>query len=146
MLNNLLSQLINQILTSNLRPKLVDHCLSEADPQVSELCDLFIQLAEALPTGTILFCIVDGISYYEDAERRAECSEVLSMLTSLSRRNHSATIGPLIKLLVTAPLRSHFAYQLFEEEEILNMDENYPSNGGFSALQWDVGMGKVLDQ
>ena len=92
---------------------------------------------------TILFCIIDGISYYEDAECQIDCTEVLSMLTNLTRR---AANGPLIKLLITAPLRSHYVHELFEGRELLNMDEHYPSNGGFSALQWDVGVEWAIDQ
>lgn len=143
MLNNLLAQLIHQMIRSIPHPKGMDYRLSAIDPELSELCDLFVQLVEALPTDTILFCMIDGVSYYEDTERQIECAEVLSMLTNLTRR---AVNGPLIKLLVTAPLRSHCAHEFFEAGEVLNMDEYYPSNGGFSALQWDVGVGWAIDQ
>ena len=143
MLNNLLAELIHQVIRSVPHPESMDFRLPKVDPQLSELCDLFVQLAEALPTDTILFCIIDGISYYEDTDRQIECTEVLSMLTNLTRR---AVSGPLIKLLVTAPLRSHRVHELLEAGELLNMDEYYPSNGGFSALQWDVGVGWAIDQ
>jgi len=143
MLNNLLAQLIHQMIGSSPHPKVTDYRLSKVDPQLSELCSLFVQLAEALPMDTILFCIIDGISYYEDAECQIDCTEVLSMLTNLTRR---AANGPLIKLLITAPLRSHYVHELFEGRELLNMDEHYPSNGGFSALQWDVGVEWAIDQ
>lgn len=143
MLNNLLAQLIHQMIRSTPHPKSFDFRLPKIDPQLSELCDLFVQLAEAFPLDTILFCIIDGISYYEDTDRQIECAQVLSMLTNLTRR---AVNGPLIKLLVTASLRSHCAHEFFEADEVLNMDECYPSNGGFSALQWDVGVGWAIDQ
>ena len=146
MLNSLLLQLIDQISRSTFQMRLVDCCVPEPDPQLSELCNLFVLLAEALPMGTILFCVIDGISYYEDEERQAECIEVLSMLTTLTRRSQGAADGPLIKLLITAPLRAHYEHELLEEEEVLNMDEHYPSKGGFSALQWNVGIGDVIKQ
>lgn len=144
MLNNLLSQLISQILSSFPPLKLTQYHQPNVDPQLSGYCDLFAQLVKALPTDTILFCIIDGISYYEDSSRQAECTEVLSMLTTLTGRSQDATNGPLIKLLTTCPLRSHIMHHFFQPEEIYNMDEHYPSNGGFTALQWDVGVGEVI--
>lgn len=145
MLNNLVAQLINQLLdfpntlTLPNPPDLPGNGL-----QCSELCEIFVLLAETLPPGTVLFCIIDGISYYEDKDRRAECTEVLSMLTSLTRRSHDATQGCLIKLLITTPLRSRCAQELFMVNEVLEMDEYIPPNGGFSALQWDLGVERVI--
>ena len=144
MLNNLLSQLIHQLLRRAPRLTLGKITTPDRDLELSDLCHLFVLLVEAFPAGTILFCILDGISYYEDAERQVECMEAMSMLASLVNRSHNAINGALVKLLITAPLRSHHVQRLFKAEEVLNMNENYPSKGGFSALQWDVGIGRVI--
>lgn len=70
--------------------------------------------------------------------------EVLSMLTNMTRGDSGFIHGCLTKLLVTAPLRSHCMQDLFEDMEILNLDEYIAPNGGFTALQWDMGIGRVV--
>lgn len=70
--------------------------------------------------------------------------EVLSTLTEMTRGSSGLGNGCLIKLLVTAPLRSHYAQDLFKDKEILDLDEYIPPNGGFTALQWDMGLGRVM--
>ncbi len=144
MLNNLLAQLINQCLESSYPPLICDLCVQDSTLKLSDLCDLFVRLVEALPGGTILFCIVDGIPYYEDTDRQTECWEVFSNLINLARRKCDATNG-LFKLLVTAPLRSHCVQALFTPAEVLDLNEYIPPNGGFRALQWELGLGRAID-
>ena len=144
MLNNLLGQLIVQLLECTSLPQLDHLSVSSNDPPLSELCDLFVLLVEALPRGSMLFIVIDGISYYEDEERREECMEVVSMLTEITRGGPGFRNECLTKLLVTAPLRSHCVQDLFEDTEILDLDEYIPPNGGFTALQWDMSVGRVI--
>ena len=144
MLSNMLGQLIVQLLESSILPQLDHLSVIKNDPPLSELCNLFILLVEALPRGSILFILIDGISYYEDEDRREECMEVLSMLMKLTRGDPGFKHECLTKLLVTAPLRSHCVQDLFEDTEILNLDEYIAPNGGFTALQWDMGIGRVI--
>ena len=144
MLNNMLAQLITQLLECPFLPQLEDLSLTRHDPQLVELCTLFSQLVRALPMGSILFVVIDGISYYEDEERQEECMEVLSTLTGLTRESSESANGCLVKLLVTAPLRSRHVLDLFNDTEILDLDEYIPPNGGFTALQWEMGVGRVV--
>ena len=144
MLNNMLAQLITQLLECPFLPQLEEFSLTRHDPQLVELCSLFNLLVRALPRGSILFVVIDGISYYEDEERREECMEVLSTLTELTRESSESANGCLVKLLVTAPLRSHYVLDLFNDTEILDLDEYIPPNGGFTALQWEMGVGRVV--
>ena len=144
MLNNMLAQLITQLLECPSLPQLEDLSLTRHDPPLVELCSLFNELVRALPRGSILFVVIDGISYYEDEERREECMEVLSTLTELTRESSESANGCLVKLLVTAPLRSHYVLDLFDDAEILDLDEYIPPNGGFTALQWEMGVGRVI--
>ena len=78
MLSNMLTQLIVQLLECSFLPQLDHVSLPGNDPQLFKLCAFFKLLVEALPRGSILFIVIDGISYYEDEERREECMEVLS--------------------------------------------------------------------
>lgn len=142
MLSNLLAQLINQLLECPSLPPFDAFSVPKGD--VSELCNLLINIVQALPRASILFIVVDGINYYEDQDRLEECMEVLSMLTQITRGDPKPSNGCLIKLLVTTPLRSQYVRDLFEETEVLDLDEYIPPNGGFSALQWDMGIGRVI--
>ena len=144
MLGNIVAQLIVQLLECSSLPQLDHLSLPRKDLELYELCEVFTLLVRALPRGSVLFIVIDGISYYEDEERREECMQVLSMLTELARGNPGSTNGCLIKMLVTAPLRSHYVQDLFEDFEILDLDEYIPPNGGFTALQWDMGVGRVI--
>lgn len=144
MLGSMLAQLIVQLLECRLLPQLDHLCLPKDDPQLFELCTLFVLLVKALPRGSILFVVIDGVSYYEDEERREECMEVLSTLTEVTRESSGFANGCLVKFLVTAPLRSHYIQDLFEDTEILDLDEYIPPNGGFTALQWDMGVGRAI--
>ncbi|KAF6230427.1 hypothetical protein HO133_004769 [Letharia lupina] len=144
MLSNMLVQLIVQLLECSFLPQLDHLSLPKNDPQLFELCSLFNLLVGALPRGSILFIVIDGISYYEDEERREECMEVLSTMMELTRGGPGSANGCLIKLLVTSPLRSHHVQHLFEDTDILDLDEYIPPNGGFTALQWNMGVGRVI--
>lgn len=144
MLSNMLGQLIEQLFECPSIPQLDHMSVSSNNPPLSELCDLFVLLVEALPRGSMLFIVIDGISYYEDEERREECMEVVSMLTEITRGGPGFRNECLTKLLVTAPLRSHCVQDLFEDTEILDLDEYIPPNGGFTALQWEMSVGRVI--
>ncbi|KAI9680201.1 MAG: hypothetical protein M1829_001438 [Trizodia sp. TS-e1964] len=78
----------------------LDHLQSH---EVDHLCDLFRQLVKQLPTGLVLFCVIDGISLYENWEWRAETCFVIRKLRELSEDPH---LQALLKLLVTSPLAS----------------------------------------
>ena len=145
MLNNLLAQLINQLLKLGLESTLGNLPSLGHDPTLSDLCELFVKLTRSLPVGTRLFCILDGVSYYEDAQRGKELKEVLLMLKTLTRQTYEAWRGPpLIKILTTTPLRLFLASRVFEKDEVFDMKERYPPNGGFTPMQWDTGIGRVL--
>lgn len=144
MLSNMLGQLIVLLLQRSSLPQLDHLSLPGNDLKLSEVCTLFSLLVEALPRGAILFIVIDGISYYEDEERLEECMEVLSTLTEVTRASSGFANGCVVKMLVTAPLRSHYVQDLFEDSEILDLDEYIPPSGGFTALQWDVGVGGAI--
>jgi len=145
MLNNLIAQLVNQCLEGSYPPLISAVSLQDIAPKLSNFCYLFVRLVEALPEGAVVFCIIDGISYYEDTGRRTECWEVLSTFVDLARRKSDAIHG-LFKLLVTAPLRSHYVQELFIPAETFDLNEYVPPIGGFTASQWDFGVGRAIDE
>ena len=144
MLNNLLAQLILQLLNLGTDSTLGSLPSLGHNTTLSDLCGLFVKLTRSLPLGTRLFCMLDGVSYYEDAQRRKELEEVLLMLKTLTRQTYEARGPPLIKILTTAPLRFSLASRVFGKDEVFNMTERYPPNGGFTPMQWDTGIGRVI--
>ena len=141
----MVGQLIVQLLEHPLLPQLAHLPILGNDPSLSSLCNLFTMLVQSLPRGSILFIVIDGISYYEDEARREECMEVLSTMTELVRNGPGSRNNEcLVKLLVTAPVRSHYVQYLFADTETLDLDEHIEPNGGFTAAQWDLGIGRVI--
>lgn len=85
-----------------------------------------------LPEGTVIFSIIDGMSYYEDEDRVAELKEVISALVYLANHIHG---GHIFKLLTTSPLRSHTAAAFFHQDHIYNMDAKLSLNDGFTVME-----------
>ena len=93
---SILSQLIHQIVESPAPVTLTD--VSILDKLVREedsLC-IFERLVGVLPAGTVLFCVLDGLSYYEDKERGKDCMDLLTMLAKLTRRRPETIHGPMV--------------------------------------------------
>ena len=145
MLGNMLGQLASQLLGCPLVPQLGSLPMTEENPPLSTLCSLFTVLVGSLPRGSILFIVIDGISYYEDEARREECMEALSTMTELARGAPGDTDnGCLVKLLVTTPLRSHHVQKLFAGTETLNLDEYIERDDGYTESLWNVRIGRVI--
>ena len=150
MLNSCLSQLLIQIssyltLTPNSNLDLsymIDLNSAVQNDNISHLSQVFSDLVLHLPKNTIVFCIIDGIMYYEDSRRRDDLVSALGIMVNLSKKEKDC----LFKLLLTAPMRSLEVQQaLFTQESVLNMDTYIPENGGFTSLQWDTKVGRHID-
>lgn len=130
---SILSQLIHQIVESPAPITLMDASILDKLMHQEDLECVFERLVGVRPAGTVLFCVLDGLSYYEDSKRGEECMELLSMLARLTRRRPETIHGPMVKLLVTAPLGTCDIHKFFADEERLKLDEFCNSHGGFSA-------------
>lgn len=106
---------------------------------IKTLCQIFTELVCLLPEGIILFCIVDGISYYEDEDRVEELHQIMSTLTDLA---NEIWAGRVFKLLTTSPLRLHEVSTSLYEDEIYDMNARLPPNGGFTTTKWDNSLGR----
>ncbi|KAL9040168.1 MAG: hypothetical protein Q9180_002080 [Flavoplaca navasiana] len=65
MMNSMVSQLINQALDRFSGVSMGDSSLLDQDLDLGSLNSIFDSLVMTLPGETILFCLIDGISYYE---------------------------------------------------------------------------------
>ena len=84
---------------------------------LSTFCMLLQQLMQQIPSGTFLFLVVDGISFYERSERRQGLLEVLKVLLAVLEECQSS----VLKLLLSCHGRSSFAKDLIPNENILTV-------------------------
>ncbi|KAI4233003.1 MAG: hypothetical protein L6R40_007209 [Gallowayella cf. fulva] len=116
-LRHIFSRLLRQLLKSPKHFPVFGVARPIEELGLGALCETFHKLVKSLTWDIILFIVIDGISYYEDPEREEQCVEVMSMLFSLAKLAH-----PLIKTLVTATLPSRHVRELFQEEDVLDLD------------------------
>lgn len=86
---------------------------------VAELCKLFEMLVRALPDHVVLFCIMDGILYYEREEFKGDMTLVLITILRLSNDD---SIRVPVKVLITSPTKTTEVSQPFPDNLILTME------------------------
>lgn len=109
---------------------------------VGELCKLFEALVRALPSHVVLFCLVDGISYYERDEFKEDMAVVLSAILKLS---DDSSVSVPVKVLVTSPTKTAEVRQPFPDHLILSMDAMARSGLVASSSRLEREMGTGLD-
>lgn len=82
------------------------------------LCDCLGKLVKQLPARTVIFCVVDGISFFETTLWTNDTAKVIGDLRDLAYDNET---GAIFKLLVTSPRRSKHVASIFEPETRLNI-------------------------
>lgn len=140
MLNSLIAQLLEQYNNFDLVD--IRELKNVQNNSVESLCKVFGKLVAQLPKQTILFCIIDAVSYYEDTSRR---EEILAAIGSL-RRLAAKRLDCVYKLLATSPGRSRHVCKLFDKEEILELPSYCPNEGGFTALKWGINVGHDVEE
>lgn len=76
------------------------NAIEEEDP--AALYELFRTIINQLPKGTVVFCIIDAISAYENAARRDDTYALMQQLARLSMKSKRVAF----KCMVTYPGRS----------------------------------------
>lgn len=87
---------------------------------IRALCDCFAKLVKQLPARTVLFCIIDGVSFFETALWANDTAKVIGDLRALA---YDSDVGAIFKLLVTSPRRSKFVASIFEPETRLTVGD-----------------------
>ncbi|KAA8904873.1 hypothetical protein FN846DRAFT_951720 [Sphaerosporella brunnea] len=133
LLKSLLAQLLSQHTfdTSFLQPYDVQR-LEKNDLQ--SLCNLFWGLAQQLDSTVALFCIIDGISFFETSQREPAMHAVLDKLLALARGD---TMGTVFKLLVTSPATTKPKLcRKFAHKDVITVPPAVPRSGiGFDGKQ-----------
>lgn len=125
LLQMLISQLLQQQPHMNISPSPWELDMDRVrQGDLQQLCQLLNLLVHHLPGEVTLFCLIDGMVYYE---RDEFIDEMHYVLTEIIRLVGDPTIQANVKLLITSPWRTDMAQQFFQEDgEILHM-EGMPS-------------------
>ncbi|OBT85447.1 hypothetical protein VE02_06171 [Pseudogymnoascus sp. 03VT05] len=94
--------------------KLDEHLIQLGD--IYELCRLFQWLVGKLPQSVVLFCLIDGVGYYERQEFEHDIGFVVEKLLKISAEKKTQA-G--IKILLTSSSRTTYIRQPFPDELVL---------------------------
>ncbi|KAI9737350.1 MAG: hypothetical protein M1834_009504 [Cirrosporium novae-zelandiae] len=89
--------------------------------QLEHLCELFSTLVSTLPVDTVVFCMIDGISFYENDQWQAGLCFIIQKLQELA---DDESINAIFKLLITTPLMSRYVEYQIDPQDRLTMPRN----------------------
>jgi hypothetical protein len=140
--NSLLAQLLTQYKEFDL--SLIKHLKKLDSSDTKALGIVFGKLLAQLPSKTIVFCIIDGLSFYDDDERTDDCEELAKRLIRLTRLKGEGQC--IFKLLLTVPVALQLSAvdALDEELEVLRIPERLAKGGGFTEMKWRFGAGREV--
>jgi len=98
---------------------------------IHELCSLFEWLVNQLPRSVVLFCLIDGIIYYERREFEDDMGLVLVTLLRISDEQSTQAV---VKVLITSSTRTSSVRKPFPDELILSMESMARSD--MTASKW----------
>lgn len=121
MMRSLISQLLchYEFGLRFLLPPGVDLGVIEKGHSLSQLRRLFRWLVRQLPKEVTLFCLLDGIAFYEREEFEAPMLHALDDILELIV---SDDVSAVVKVLVTSPRSTSTFRKGFDGKEILSMD------------------------
>ncbi|KAI0451720.1 hypothetical protein F5B21DRAFT_506913 [Xylaria acuta] len=136
---SLLSQLLQQ---QPFDLSFIDHEIAYrmdgGDPRA--FCSVFGRLVEQVRGTETVFCIIDGINFYEcnGEEPLQGTADVLRFLLDLAGKG-----GPVYKILVTSPSSTEDVRQAIRDDDYLALPEQAANTRGFSkerfGRQWQEG-------
>jgi hypothetical protein len=86
---------------------------------VDELCKLFRWLVSQLPQSVVLFCLLDGVVYYERKEFEDDMGFVLEKLLRISAEQNTQA-G--VKILLTSSSKTTYIRKPFPDELVLPIE------------------------
>jgi hypothetical protein len=143
-INSLLAQLLTQYKHFDIAS--IKHLKSLEWHDVKAMGNILGKLINQLPGKMMVFCIIDGLSYYDDDDMAEDLEKLVKKLISLTRRGSDKNC--IFKLLLTVPtrLRLDAVYSLDEEGEVLDVPEVVDRGGGFTDMHWDLGAGQDVSE
>jgi hypothetical protein len=100
------------------------------------------QLFQQLPTTTYLFCVIDGITYYERPPKRSRFIEAIEAILAMMKDCNNV----IVKLLLSCHGRSNFIRRSVDDKDILLVPSEIDGDGqGWSDRTWNRKMGNDID-
>ena len=99
---------------------------------LNHLLDLFRLLIQQIADDMVLFCIIDGISFYERYGDDDETSIVVQVFKQMADHHE---IGPIFKLLISSPMHNRSAKQYFSSEDHIIIPTNAGNGQILTAAQ-----------
>lgn len=109
----------------------IRHSRKGAPKTTRQLCTLFESLLTQLPDDAVLFILIDGITYFENADRREDTCLVIERLHEIAQGADA-----LIKILVMAPSKSRYVVKVLQSEG--ESDSNGKGGGVNEGSGWGV--------
>ncbi|KAK0631216.1 hypothetical protein B0T14DRAFT_501310 [Immersiella caudata] len=131
MIRSLVAQLLTQrpFNLNEILPRVNIQAIRSGD--IHQLLSLFTELVQQVSrSGTSIFCLLDGLKYYEREEYLDDMSLVLRHLLDV---REGGTHGSVFKVLITSPSPTTIVRQAFSEDGILSLALVRSSGQGFSA-------------
>ncbi|OJJ42681.1 hypothetical protein ASPZODRAFT_137067 [Penicilliopsis zonata CBS 506.65] len=126
LLNSLILQLLDQQAfdTRSLSQQVAMSVVQQG--QLDELIHLLVCMVRQVPETTTLFCIVDGVAFFERTEFQDESLRVLSALLALV---HDQAVSATVKVLFTSSPGTEIVRAAFEPEDLLLDVSGLPGGG-----------------
>ncbi|KAK1845106.1 hypothetical protein CCHR01_12276 [Colletotrichum chrysophilum] len=94
------------------------------EQKVASVCKLLVNLLDAASKDTLVFCLIDGVSFFESPKRRKEDMViVVRLLLRHARKRQRKACGAKLKVLFAAPSGCDELHELFEEYEIFTIHD-----------------------
>jgi hypothetical protein len=132
MLRSLIAQLIyyHDFGMTNLFHPGADMFLVEQG-DIEELCKLFVWLVRQLPQEVTLFCLIDGIIYYERDEYEDPMLDAMGPIIGLTT---DESILATVKILITSPWPTSTIRVAFEDE-VYAMEASSSGDGRILSME-----------
>lgn len=134
-INSLVAQVVSQCKDVNLGK--IDNLGEFDSDDIKAVFERFKLLLKELPAKSVVFCIIDGLSFYVDDDDKS--NDAIWLATKLLRLAKKSPKGQcVLKVLLTAPNRLRVSeVDELEGDEVLNIPATLPNTGGFTAMKWD---------
>ncbi|KAI6272658.1 hypothetical protein MCOR27_008257 [Pyricularia oryzae] len=88
--------------------------------RLQTLLHLFEELVDQIPQASTVYCIIDGISYYENPWQE-DLLLLVKTLAEICDDQRSGLNGPRLKILMTSPGRFYWLHTFAHQEEALKV-------------------------
>lgn len=141
---SLICQLLKQYQAFDLSFLLPEQQAALEDYEIKILCHLFVALVQQLPSGQVLFCIIDGISFYESRDKRNDTTKIIKAIAKLVEGEEAQAV---LKFLVVSPSISRWSTKSLARRVVYVLPETIEvTNQGFDGAGFvRVARGQIED-